>query len=490
MVTTHPDSDWKGSGQSYFPAFSLPVVSHGGYFIPLDRGIIYSGEQAVSFWNIIVSPGKVWKESADNGYSRASFPFVLTENAIGQARNGVATFVFNGGEISNVAIQITQETAPVDEYTRTEFHARVPVRYEPAELPDAESNVSDFEAELEARYPVRPWSDLVDSESSRVEFNSEIPTNELSAGALLMDDVLYMQPVETRTAGPFPYPEEMRHGVFSVTKTLGMGLAMFYAAEHYGDNLFDALITDYVPTLAGHAGWAGVTFGNTLDMATGTEGRDEGNYIGPFIRARTAEARLRMIASLSDAPPAPGESFQYASTHTFVLSYALNQYVKAREGPDADYWLTLKEDVLDPLHVGHIPLTRSREVNGELGTPMMGWGSYPNVHEAVKIGKLLQDEGNLQGRQVLSRAKVREALFRTLSRGYEAGGTDRYLHSVWLVSVFAWPCIVGVPTMAGHGGSYVLMIPSGLTVIRFSDSVSYAVAPMVQAVERYRSSCR
>jgi len=189
-----------------------------------------------------------------------------------------------------------------------------------------------------------------------------------------------------------------------------------------------------------------------------------------------------MIEMLPDAPPAPGESFKYASTHTFVLSYALNQYVKAREGPDADYWLMLKEDVLDPLHVGHLPLTRTREVNGELGIPIMGWGSYPNVHEAVKIGKLLQDEGNLQGRQVLSRAKVRDAHFRTTYRGYEAGGTDRYLHSVWLVSILAGPCTIGVPVMSGHGGNYVLMIPSGLTAIRFSDSNSYVVAPMVRAV--------
>jgi hypothetical protein len=44
--------------------------------------------------------------------------------------------------------------------------------------------------------------------------------------------------------------------------------------------------------------------------------------------------------------------------------------------------------------------------------------------------------------------------------------------------------------MAGHGGNYVMMVPSGLTVIRFSDHCSYDIAPMVRAVERYRSSCR
>jgi hypothetical protein len=150
----------------------------------------------------------------------------------------------------------------------------------------------------------------------------------------------------------------------------------------------------------------------------------------------------------------------------------------------------VKENILEPLGIEHLPLTRSRESNGELGTPIMGWGSYPTVHEAIKIGKLLHDEGNLRGQQVLSRAKVREALFRTSYQGYDAPGTDRYLHSVWLVSVSTSSCRVGVPLMAGHGGNYVMMVPSGLTLIRFSDANSYDVAPMVRAVERYRSSCR
>ena len=274
--------------------------------------------------------------------------------------------------------------------------------------------------------------------------------------------LLYMQPVETRVAGDFPYPEEMRHGVFSVTKTLGLGLAMFHVAARYGDDIFQLLITDYVPELAGHLGWSGVTFENTLDMATGTQGSDSGTDISPFIHARSAADRLTRIAALPDASPTPGESFKYASTNSFVLSHALNQYVKTREGPDADYWLMVKENILEPLGIEHLPLTRSREPNGELGTPIMGWGSYPTVHEAIKIGKLLHDEGNLRGQQVLSRAKVRDALFRTSYQGYDAPGTDRYLHSVWLVSVSTSSCRVGIPLMAGHGGNYVMMLPSGL----------------------------
>ena len=178
---------------------------------------------------------------------------------------------------------------------------------------------------------------------------------------MVKDGVLYMPPVETRAAGAYPYPERMRHGVFSVTKTLVMGLSMFYAAEKYGEQVFDSLITDYAPVLADHPGWRGVTFEHALGMATGTHAEDEGPEAVPFILAKSAYEKLETIRALPDAPPAPGEVFDYASCHTFALSYALNQYVKSREGPQADYWQMVRDDVLHPLGIPHLPVTRTIE---------------------------------------------------------------------------------------------------------------------------------
>jgi CubicO group peptidase (beta-lactamase class C family) len=328
------------------------------------------------------------------------------------------------------------------------------------------------------------------SEWSRTEFLSGWNTVDVSAAALLIDGVLYVQSVGSRGAGPFPYPQSMRHGVFSVTKTLGMGLSMFYLAQEYGERLFDALITDYVPALARHPGWSGVTLEDALGMATGTHGGDTGDDIVPFIRARTAADKLAAVGQLPDSPPRPGEVFNYASTNFFVLSYALNQYVKARAGPDADYWLMLREDVLRPLGIENLPIQRTIERDGELGTPIMGWGSYPNVDEAAKIAQLLRDEGLLRGRQLLNRNKVREALHRTSVAGYDAGNGQRYLHSVWLMPADAGPCRVQVPTMNGHGGNQVSILPSGLIAIRFGDMNNYDINPLVRTAERYRSSCR
>jgi len=494
MTTTHPDSTWMGSGQTLFPSFALRVVRDGDWLIPLERGLILSGAGSAgpggSFWNVIASPGRVWQEATDAGFSRATLPFTLTDNFIGQARNGLATFVFNAAEVSPVAIQITQETAPSDEYQRLDFHAVVPVAFDPECPAEAGAAIAAFAQERADRLPLHPWSDLPDAERSRQTAQNGFAETDLSAVALLMDGALYLQPVATRS-GPHPWPEWMRHGVFSVTKTLGLGLSMFYLAERYGEGIFAEQITDHVPELAAHPGWQGVSFHHVLNMVTGTAGSDAGNDIAPFIRARSAGEKIGAIGQLPDAAPAPGTQFRYASTNSFVLSYALQRYVQAREGSGADYWTLVEDDVLEPIGIPHLPLARSIEPAGVAGVPVMGWGSYPDVDAAAKVAQLLQDDGAFRGRQLLSRIKVREAMRRAGVPPYETSNrNERYLHSVWTVRIDTGRCTLEVPLMSGHGGNHVMMMPSGLSVVRFMDASDYEIRPATLAAEMYRSSCR
>ncbi len=493
MATSHPNSRSWGSGQQWFPAFSLPVISQGDYLIPLERGIIYCGDERPSYWNIIVSPGRVWRETADGGYSRASFPFVFTDNYVGQARNGLATFVFDSSGISPVAIQISQETAPADSYTTANFAGMIPVLYSPHSFSDADRFVLEFAEELAARPAIRPWADLPYSVFTQQFFKGGLPDETVSLAAILTDGQLFLQPAATRT-GSYPYPGDMRHGVFSVTKTLGMGLAMFWAAERYGEDVFNELVTDHISILSDHPGWQGVTFENVFDMATGTSGGDSGNNIAPFIAARSAEEKLAAISALPDAPPQPGEVFNYASTNTFVLSFALSRYVKSKEGPEADYWEMVREEVLRPLGIPHLPLVRTLEAGGKRGVPIVGWGSYPTVCEAAKIGQLLHAEGEFHGVQLLNGNKVREAIYRTSRRGLNAGTSfghhEYYLHSMWITGLSLPGCPVYASSMRGHGGNHVIVLPSGTIAVRFGDQNVYDVAPMVAVAEFYKNSCR
>ncbi len=483
MNTTRPDSDWSGSGQRHFPAISLPVVRHGDFLIPLERGIIYSGGLGRSFWNVIASPGRVWQEAGDNGWSRASFPFVLTDNYVGQALNGLATFLFTSAGISWVAVQITQETSPKIDYTRGDFNAAIAARFAPQVFADAGLAVEDYERELAARPPVQNWSVLPSGGFTSSFFNANLPPESVSVAALLLNGTLYLQPAETRS-GPYPYPLEMRHGVFSVTKTLVIGLSMFYFAERYGERIFDELITDYVPELAGHPGWRGVTFSHALDMATGTRGNDRDTN---FIRARSAADKLSVVLGMPDAPYAPGETFNYSSSNTFTLACALNRYVKAKEGPEADFWLLVRDNVLKPLGAETMAVVRTIEPDGAIGTPVAGWGCYPTVVETVQIGRLMSNEGIYDGRQILGKNKVREALERTSRRGLPTYlAFTRYLHSYWIGDFVLSTGRVTAPYMSGHGGNLVLVLPDATIAVRFADEDNFEVAPMVAVAEFYR----
>ena len=482
MNSIRPDSDWSGTGQRYFPAFSLPIIGYGDSLIPLDRNIIYSGGKGRSFWNVIASPGRVWQESGDNGWSRASFPFVLTDNYVGQALNGLATFLFTSAGISWVAVQITQETSPKMDYTRADLNAAIPAQFVPQAFADSGRVIEAYKNELAARPPVKSWSELRDAGFTRSFFNGDLPPESVSTSALLMNGILYVQEAETRS-GPYPYSLDMRQGVYSMTKTLAMGLSMFYFAERYGEGLFDELITDYVPELAGHPGWRGVTFANALDMATGTQGNDRNTN---FIRARSAADKLAVVRGMPDAPYAPGVYFNYSSSNTFTLSCALNRYVKAKEGPDADYWLLVRENVLKLLGIENMPVVRTMESDGSPGTPVAGWGCYPTVVEVAKIGLLYSNEGVHEGRQILNRNKVREALERTSRRGLPANSAStRYLHSFWIGDISLLTGRVTAPYMSGLGGNTVIVLPGGTVALRFADEDVYDIGPMVAVMEFY-----
>lgn len=492
MDTTHFDADWRGSGFTLFPTFELPVTVSGDWLVPLERNIILSGRGAGtgrSVWNVIANPGRVWQEAGDAGYSRAAFPITLTDNYVGHARNALVTFVFDGAGVSSVAVQITQETAPVAEHDRTDFSVLVPVTWDPICPLDADAKIAAFATERTRRLPIRPWSDLPNAASAKATAHDGYADTDFSMLALLMDGELFVNPVATRS-GPHPFPEWMRHGVYSVTKTMSLGVSMLYLAQRYGDGVFDELITDHVPELAAHPGWQGVTFHHTLNMVTGTVGAESGAAIHSYIMARSAAEKIDAIEDLPDAPPAPGAQFAYYSTHSFVLSYAMDKLVAAREGAGTHYWELVRRDVLEPIGVAYLPISRSIESGGDPGSPIMGWGSYPDVDAAAKVAQLLQDDGMFNGEQLLSHTKTREAMRRTSAQPYPTGHPlEQYLHSVWTVRTNTGNCTVDVPMMSGYGGNHVLMLPSGLSVVRFMDADDYEVAPTVQAVEGYRSSC-
>jgi CubicO group peptidase (beta-lactamase class C family) len=462
---------------------------------------------------MIVSPGRIWSEPGDGGFSRASFPFVLTNRIANDSHNGIATFLYDGHRVSSLRIQIVQEEAP---WAKVDYWGQSPVTYEPGEIDNRNILSVRLADELKQQTPISPWSALVDKSASPIVANfphSSGKTEDISFSGLIVDDVIYAHPCHTRF-GDYPYCRYMRHGAFSVTKSMGAALTMFRLAQKYGDGIFDLKIKDYVRVTADHDGWHEVTFGDALNMATGVGyasperalveiDADEASppfgdnpSFGKWLRAPSAHEKLSIAFSIGDNYPwGPGEVARYDTMHTFILAAAMDGFLKRKEGPNADLWDMMIEDVLRPIGVFHAPIMRTVEPDGATGIPVMRYGLYPTIDEVAKISRLLQNGGRHQGRQLLSGPMVDKALYRTQTRGLPTGwqtphGQYEYHMSFWLMPfVTKDACEVWIPNMIGHGGNYVLLLPNGMTAFRFADHYDYDASDLVEVGNAVRPLC-
>ena len=480
---------------AYFPGFSVAFFTYQDYLVPAIREIVSStGEQ--SYWSLILSPGRIWSEPEDEGMSRASFPFVLVGPDYNEAHNGLATFVFDDSRISSFRFQVIQETAA---WSQIDFWGQSPLAYDPGRIGNRDVLAAQFAEELRRQTPIRPWSDLEEDYDPRLlaMFSSVTAPLNISATGLIADGTIYLQPCFTRY-GVFPYCRTMRHGVFSVTKSMGAAIAMLRLAEKYGEDVFDLKIADYVSVTANHDGWQDVTFGDALNMATGVgDNQDPAKFTGDedepkfsdFLTAKSAQDKLKVGFSYNDYPWGPGEVARYNSINTFVLSAAMNEFLQRQEGPDADIWDMVVEEVYKPIGIQHAPIMRTHESDGSRGLPIFGYGLYPTVDDVAKVADLYHSGGQHQGRQLLHPGKLAEALYRVDGVGLPTGESNAYGDALYHMSFWSMPyrtdngAFYQIPYMTGFGGNHVALLPNGMTAFRFADAYAYGIESMVRVAD-------
>ena len=250
--------------------------------------------------------------------------------------------------------------------------------------------------------------------------------------------------------------------------------------------MFDAKIKDYVTITAPHQGWDDVTFGNALDMATGVgfgtakrdpniivDGYMEGNY-DAWAKAPSEETILAEGFKSPDLPWGPGEVARYRDQDIFLLGVAMDRYLKSKEGPAADIWSMLVNEVYRPIGVAHAPTSRTIEADGRQGQPMMASGLYATLGDLAKIAQLYHDRGQHNGVQILHAGKIDELLYGPQQRGLSTGyqnqfGRTRYFRSFWNVFFHSHEgCHLYIPQMQGWGGNIVSLMPDNITGIRLA----------------------
>jgi CubicO group peptidase (beta-lactamase class C family) len=498
-------ADIRGKKTQLFPGVTLQFVSHGEYLVPVERNII-EPPGSDSYWHFHAGPGRVWSEEDDNGMSRASFPFFLTNLFENETYNGIATFLYDDDSVSQLRYQIVQQLSPF--MVKTKFIAwhQQAMAYEPQDIA-ADTLIADFEEELADRLVWHDWSKLEGKYGADLfsDFDSGIDPSLVVAGGLVIDGEVYVHSMAT-LYGDYPYPREMRHGVWSVTKTLTGLVTLSRMAEKYGNEILEYKIKDLVQVTADHDGWEDVTLRHAMSMATGIgpgttnlkpNNFSDGNYDVDYddyvdwMFAPTAQEKLDLLFKVPNYPWGPGEVARYRDRDIFVGAAAMDSLYRSKEGDDADLWQMMLDEVYGPIGVHHLPQTRTWEVDRP-GVPLLAWGVYVTIDDVAKIAGLIQNGGSHKGVQLLSKDVLAEALYKTDVRGLPTGASNKYGINTYHLTVWHHNYSTSsgqtytIPGMSGYGGNLVRIMPNGMIGFRMGNGGSKPVEQMIGIADRIR----
>lgn len=481
---------------SHLPEFNFTFVQQDSYLVPVERGLIITANED---WNYFLEPGRVWYESQDGEFSRASFPFALSWKGSNAIHNGTMSFLFNNSEVSRVWYQVTQETT-ID--VSVDLWGLLEAEYYPEKIENAQEIRNAFLGELSDRFPNKPMVALekdfpgIDTTA----FGDGVSPEAMTWYGFVINGVNYLGGCQTRY-GIYPYCEYMRAPSYSTAKSAFASLALMRLAQKYDPMVGKSRIIDYVPEAKDSIGdWSAVTFDQTLDMATGnfrTSERmvDEEHWdTDPFWAELDYEPRIKAAFNWPQGAP-PGTTWVYRTFDTFIVTRAMQNYLVTREGADADIFNFVVEEIYQPLGMGPgvFSTLRTRDDNWQ-GQPYGGYGLWWIPDDLAKISTFLNvDHGQIDGIQVLNPDMLDDALQRDPSdRGVIRDGVGRYNNAFWAdqyISEEDNGCSFWVVNMYGYSGIVVTLMPNGTTYYYASDNQEFSTYEAIQESDKLVSMC-
>jgi hypothetical protein len=458
--------------------FYYQFVQDNGSLIPVQRGPIASTH---GWWEFILEPGKVWNEASDNGYTRAVIPFSLQQKNANCTHNGVLMFLFNNaGQVSKTAMQITGETCL---YLKLDLWGLLTTTYAPASVSGKAGIVSAYNAEVSHRLPVRSMTQLGSDYPALTPANLAIgAASSRTLYGLVVNGINYVSACATRN-GDYPYCEVLDLPSFSTAKSAFASVALMRLQAMYS-GAKTQLISARVPvSQCMTSAWSGVTFDNTLNMATGNYDSasyevDEGaaKTKGLFVPLDHA-SKISYSCGAYPRKATPGIKWVYHTSDTYILGTAMNDYLKSLPGSTgADLYTNLiVADIYTPLGLSGVT-NSTRRTYDNVAQPFTGWGLTFHHDDVARIARFLSvDNGQIGGSIVLDQTMLNTALQRnSADRGLQTGTlTDfKYKYGFWARNVkTALSCAhdTWVPFMSGVGGISVVMFSNGVIYYNFAE---------------------
>ncbi len=456
-------------------SLTLQFVQNGSWLIPVTQGLQYfgtatqtgTGYSPVSpawHWNFIVGYGRVWNETSDNGYSRASFPFTLAEYDQNCVHNGEMTFLFKGSSISHVFYQIDAE---VCEYWQANFYGNLTGTYTPTTISGDTTMENNASAEITNRAPTKPFASLAtDYPSSGVStsaFTGQYVHPTYIAGyGLYINGVNYVSACQTRT-DDYAFCSEMRWPSYSVAKSTFVETALSRLGEQFGSGVYNNIISNYIPQYTLGGTWTSTTFDNMADMASGNynssgfETDENSTAMTNFLDAipyynygtPTAESKIyNSFTMFKTNYTTPGTLWVYHSDDAFLLTSAMQIYAQGQLGSSTDVWTKTLSDVFANLNVSqgmqqvmrtacnnNSTSTNCSSTSGDgglsaSGEPLGAFGMYLIQDDIAKFGYFFDNnDGVINGVQVLDPARENDTMVRTSNLGLTTPDSGFYTGS-------------------------------------------------------------
>ncbi len=465
-----------------FPGLEVQFfTTKDGDLVPVQRGIIRKPvkDRTESFWEIIVGPGKAWKDNKSKeerwkGWNKAAFPFSLVQSQEGEALIGLAFFYYKGHEVSKLYFQVSNDTAGGfifwdDAFNMTAW-GEVDITYTPGTIKKQKALKKAFKKEVVNRLPMKPLSEL----EGAAGMGGDVNQDNVLTMAMLVDGVIYNSPINTPFGEyPYLYLPSMRVGVWSASKSLIPGMAALRLAQKYGTDFLDTFIVDYFKdeefdyvSSEAEARWKMVKIRHALHMTTGMgpAGYDPNwawystnTYLWSYSYdlADCIWYYFNQGPVPDDEVTGPGQKFYYMDQDMWIATLAMERFLQKQEGPDATILNMLIEEVYKPIGVDHFATGTGYTETGEPGFPFSAWGVLPTIDYLAKAGRLIANMGATEdGVQILDRDLVED--FFTNSE---------YQLAFWKNTFTNGSGTFYIPRMSGAGGNYVFSMPNGLVGI-------------------------
>ncbi len=482
--------------RSHLPKLYFEFISHGSHMVPVAR--TYQQPEH-PFWEFVAQPGRVWNEASDNGYSRVSMPFALTQKNANCVHNGEMTFLFktaaDGQSIASISkayYQIVQETCL---YFKANFWGTMTVSATTSTVNNAPTIRASYENEVANRLPVKDIAQLaVDFPGTNTALiGSEQTAAHRTAFGVVVDNTLYRGGFQTRY-GTYGFKDVMALPSYSTSKAFMDSFGAMRIAQKYPAlNFYANSIASRVPSCPS-ATWGDVSISNALDMATGNYGlagyeADEGSIAMTndyFLRETQAE-KLNFACTKYARKATPGTFWNYHTPDHYLTAVAERQAISVQEPATGTLAQFLTNEIYAPLNLS--PLTAGPKTTYD--SVAQEWGAYGEILTLDDFAKLAKfangDEGIINGVQVLDYARLKQALQRdSANQGLVVTVPNnnfphRYKAGFWSIDVYggAYPATncngPHEPYMSGYGGIGAALLKSKLNYIFASDNAEYAM---------------